>query len=179
MIRVILFAAILITADAVKAQSPLSFGAMNGTSPAFRHFNQIADTNNLRKKWFITKDVGISTGFVAFNGGNGIFLSAPAGLQINRRLTNNLYAFAGVSVAPSFFHFNSALYQPGINKNNNFMNATNPGIYSAAQMGLMYINSERTFSISGSIGVSRSSYNRYLPVYTPVNRNKTIYGQQY
>lgn len=101
-----------------------------------------------------------------------MFLSAPAGLQINRQLTNNLYAFAGVSVAPTFFHFNSALYQPyqpGVNKNNNFMNANNLSINPTARMGLMYINSERTFSISGSIGVSRSSYNGYLPIYSPAN----------
>src|SRR6266496_5699437 len=131
MIRTILFAAILISAVAVKAQSPLSFGTMNGIQPAFRHFNQMTDTNTLRKKWFVTKYAGISSGFVAFNGGSGTFLSAPVGLQVNRQLTNNVYAFAGVSVAPSFFHFNSAFYQPGINKNNSFMNANNFGAYSA------------------------------------------------
>jgi len=175
MIRTILFAAILLSAVAVKAQSPLSFGSVNGMQPAFRHFNQVADTGNLRKKWFVTKYAGISSGFVAFHGGSGTFLSAPVGLQINRQLTNNVVAFAGVSVAPSFFHYNNAFYQPGINKNNGFMNASNLGIYSAAQMGLMYINDERTFSISGSIGVGRSSYNSRSPFYgpttTPVLRN--------
>jgi hypothetical protein len=169
MIRTILFAAILISAVAVKAQSPLSFGAMNGIHPAFGHFNQVADTNTFRKKWFVTKYAGISPGFVAFNGGSGTFLSAPVGLQLNRQLTNNVYAFAGVSAAPSFFNYNGAFYQPGINKNNSFMNANNFGTYQAAHMGLMYINNERTFSISGSIGVSRSSYNRYSPFYAPAN----------
>jgi hypothetical protein len=169
MIRTILFAAILISAVAVKAQSPLSFGSMNGMQPAFRHFNQVADSNNLRKKWFVTKYAGISTGFVAFNGGSGTFLSAPLGLQINRQLTNNVFAFAGVSVAPTFFHSNSAFYQPGINKNNSLMNGNNFGINPAAYMGLMYINDERTFSISGSISVSRSSYNNYSPFYAPGN----------
>lgn len=165
--RTILFAAIIISAVAVKAQAPLSFGSVNG--PAFRHFNQAADSNNVRKKWFVTKYAGISTGFVAFRGGSGTFLSAPVGLQLNRQLTNNVYAFAGVSVAPSLFHYNGAFYQPGINKNNSFMNANNFGVYSAAHMGLMYINNERTFSISGSIGVGRSSYNNYSPFYGPVN----------
>jgi hypothetical protein len=169
MIRTILFAAILISAGAVQAQSPLSFGSMNGIQPAFSHFNQVADSNNLRKKWFVTKYAGISSGFVTFNGGSGTFLSAPVGLQLNRQLTNNVYAFGNVSVAPSFFHFNGSLYQPGINKNNSFMNANNFGINPAAQMGLMYINNERTFSISGSIGVSRSSYNGYSPFYAPAN----------
>jgi hypothetical protein len=167
MIRTILFAAILVSTVAVKAQSPLSFGAMNGMQPAFRHFNQVADTSNLRKKWFITKYAGISTGFMAFNGGSGTFLSAPVGLQLNRQLTNNLYAFAGVSAAPTFFHFNGAFYQPAANKNNSFMNANNFGINPAAYMGVLYINDERTFSISGSIGVSRSSYNNRSPFYAP------------
>ena len=111
MIRTILIAAILISAVEVKAQSPLSFGAMNGVQPAFSHFNQVADTNIHQKKWFLTKYAGISTGFVAFKGGSGTFLSAPVGLQINRQLTNNVYAFAGVSVAPTFFNFNGAFYQ--------------------------------------------------------------------
>ena len=167
--RTILFAAIILSAVAVKAQAPLSFGSMNGMQPAFRHFHQVGDSNTLRKKWFVTKYAGISTGFVAFNGGSGTFLSAPVGLQLNRQLTNNLYAFAGVSVAPTFFHFNGAFYQPGVNKNNSFMNANNFGINPAAHMGLLYTNDERTFSISGSISVSRSNYNSYSPFYTPAN----------
>ncbi|THU39520.1 hypothetical protein FAM09_13530 [Niastella caeni] len=152
----------------MKAQTPL-FGTMNGIQPAFRHFHQVADSNNLRKKWFITKYAGISSGFIAFNGGSGTFLSAPVGVLINRQLNNNLYAFAGISAAPAFFHFNSAFYQPGINKNNSFMNANNFDVNPAAYMGLMYINNERTFSISGSIGVSRSSYYGYSPFYAPGN----------
>lgn len=169
MIRIILFAAILISTAGVKAQSPLSYRSMSadGIQPAFSDFNKTADTNKVKKNWFITKYAGISTGFVAFNRGSGTFLSAPMGLQLNRKLTNNLYAFAGVSVAPSFFHYNNTFNQPG--KNNSLMNANNFGIYSAAQMGVMYINNEKTFSISGSIGVSRSSYNIYSPFYTPDN----------
>jgi len=171
--RTLLFAAILISAVAVKAQSPLYFGGMNGMQPAFRHFHQLADTNNVPKKWFFTKYASISSGFVAFNGGSGTFLSAPVGLQINRQLTNNLYAFAGVSVAPTFFHSNSAFYQPGINKNNSFNNTNNFGINPAAYMGLMYINDERTFSISGSISVSSYNANSrfYSPATYPVFRN--------
>lgn len=172
MIRTILFAAILISAGAVKAQSPLSFGSMNGMQPGFRHFNQLPDSNHLQKKWFVTKYAGISTGFVAFNGGSGTFLSAPVGLQINRSLTNNVVAFAGVSVAPTFFHFNGgSFYQPGVNKTNRFMNANanNFDVNPSAYIGMMYTNDERTFSISGSIGVSRSSYNGYSPYYSPAN----------
>lgn len=167
--RTILFAAILMAAVAAKAQTPLTFGAMNGTQPAFRHFHQAGDSNNIQKKWFVTKYAGISTGFIAFNGGSGTFLSAPVGLQINRQLTSNVFAFAGVSAAPSFLYFNSAFYQPVVNKNNSFMNANNFSVNPSAYIGLMYINPEKTFSISGSIGVSRTNYNSYYPFYTPVN----------
>ncbi|NII29191.1 hypothetical protein HB364_29195 [Pseudoflavitalea sp. X16] len=142
---------------------------MNGTLPAFRHFNQVADTNLLKKKWFITKYVGLSAGFVGFNGKSGTFLSAPVGLQVNRQLTNNVYAFAGVSVTPSFFPYSNTFYQPGVDKNYGLMNANNFGAWSAAQMGLMYVNNERTFSISGSIGVGRRIYNGYPPFYAPAN----------
>lgn len=169
--RIILFAAILLATVVVKAQVPLSFGAANFMHPAFRHFSQVGDTNASHKKWFLSKYGGISTGFMAFNGGSGMFLSAPVGLQINRQLTNNLYAFAGVSVAPFYFRNNSAFYQPGINKNNSFMNPNTYGAYSAAYMGLMYVNDERTFSISGSISVGRGySSGRSTPYYyMPIN----------
>jgi hypothetical protein len=165
MIRTILFAAILLSAVTVKAQMPLSFGALNGTQPYFSHFNQVGGLNTLHKKWFFSKYAGISTGIMAFNGGMGTFLSAPMGLQINRQLNNNTYAFAGVSVAPSFYNFNGAFSQPMLNKNNGFMNANHFGAWSTGYMGLMYINNDRTFSISGSIGVSR--YNGYSPFYAP------------
>jgi hypothetical protein len=168
--RIILFAAILLSTVVVKAQVPLSFGAANFMHPAFRHFGQPGDSNTVHKKWFLSKYGGISTGFMAFNGGSGMFLSAPVGLQINRQLNNNLYAFAGVSVAPFYFHNNSAFYQPGINKNNSFMHPNSFGAYSAAYMGLMYVNDERTFSISGSISVGRGYSNSRMPYYyTPIN----------
>jgi hypothetical protein len=153
MIRTILFAAILMLSITVKGQM---------------HPQQVSDTNNIQKKWFITKYAGISSGFVAFKGGSGSFLSVPLGLQVNRQLTNNLYAFGSVSVTPYIFHYNSILYQPAINKNNSLMQPNNISAYPEAKIGVMYINNERTFSISGSIGVSRSSYNSYSPFYSPI-----------
>ncbi len=167
MIRTILFAIILLTTASVKAQTPLSFGNMNTGLPAFRNFNQSADTTHLQKKWFLTKQIGLSSGFFGFNGGSGTFLAAPIGLQLNRQLTNNLYAFAGVAAVPAYVHFNSPFFQPGVNKNMGFINANSFNTYTTAQMGLMYINSERTFSISGSFGVSRR--NGYSPFYAPIN----------
>ncbi|AXY74195.1 hypothetical protein D3H65_09505 [Paraflavitalea soli] len=142
--------------------------------PSYRQFNHGADTNHLQKKWFLTKYAGISAGFAGFSGGSASFLSAPMGLQINRQLTNNVYAFAGVSVAPVFAHYNSPFYQPGAIKNYGLMNPNNNfGTYSAAHMGLMYINNDKTFSISGSIGVGRHSYNGYSPFYAPGNNGNT------
>lgn len=161
-----LIATILISAVTVKAQSPLPYSFMNSAQPGFR---QLIDTNHLQKKWYLTKYAGISAGIVGFNGSYCNFLSAPLGVQINRQLTNNLTAFAGVSVAPSYFPLTSAPYHPAINKNNNFMSQNRFGTYSTAQLGVMYINNERTFSISGSIGVSRDNYYNRVPIHAPVN----------
>jgi hypothetical protein len=79
-------------------------------------------------------------------------------LQLNRRLNNNLYAFAGVSAAPAYINFNRAFLSPGIDKLNpaNGFKSNGFGLYSRADLGLMYINDARTFSISGSVGVERS-----------------------
>ena len=169
MIRAIIFTAILMSALAAKAQYPLFSGAQNNIQPVFRDPGQATDTNYLRNKWFVTKYAGISTGFIAFKGGSSSFLSVPLEWQINRQLTNNVYAFGGVSVTPYLLQSNAAFYQPGIDKNYGLMRANNYGINPAAKIGVMYINNERTFSISGSISVSRSSYNGYSPIYSPVN----------
>lgn len=168
MIRTIFLAAILMSGLAVKAQTDPSFGAMNGTPSAFGHPQQPGDTNSIHKKWFVTKYAGISTGFVAFKGGSSTFLSVPLTLQLNRQLTNNLFAFGAVSAAPSIFRVNSGFYQPSMNKSNGRMQTNNFAAYSDAKIGVMYISNDRTFSISGSIGVSRSTYNGYSPFYNPM-----------
>lgn len=168
MIRTILFfTAIVLCSVTVKAQMPLSFGAMNGGQVMFQHFRQMPDTNQLQKKWFVTKYASLSTGFVGFRGGSATYLSAPVGVQLNRQLTNNLYAFAGLELAPTYLHYNSMFSQPGLDKSNGFMNANHFSTYTTARMGLMYVNPERTFSISGSIGVSRRNFGGYAPVYAP------------
>lgn len=151
--RIIIFAAVLLLGVAAKAQM---------------HPRQVSDTNNIQKKWSVTKYAGISTGFVAFKGGSGSFLSVPLGLQLNRQLTHNLYAFGAVSVAPGVFRYNT-MPQPAANKNNNWMqtNTNSFKAWSDARIGLMYISNDKTFSISGSIGVSTSNYNTYSPFYSP------------
>lgn len=124
-----------------------------------------------KKKWFVSKYTGISTGFSFFKGGNASIVSVPVGLQLNRRLNNNLFAFAGVSVAPSYVNFRSSFMNADFNKvnTNNSFRAASLGLYSRAAIGLQYINDERTFSISGSIGVERSDFS--MPVYSSYNKN--------
>jgi len=103
-------------------------------------------------------------------------VSAPIGLQINRRLTNNLFAFAGVSVAPTYFSTNSSFNNEGMYKMNpgfTQFSSKGFGMYSRVEGGLMYVNDERTFSISGSIGIESSSY----PFY-PSNRTSNTLNQQ-
>jgi hypothetical protein len=169
MIRAIIFTAFFLPAMATKAQVTSFSSAQNSTQAAARAPQQERDTNYLPKKWFITKYAGISAGFVAFKGGSGNFLSAPLELLLNRQLTNNLYAFGGVSATPYLLQYNGAFYQPGVDKNYRSMRINNAGIYPAAKIGLMYISNDRTFSVSGSISVSRSSYNNFLPMYAPVH----------
>ncbi len=113
-----------------------------------------------KKKWFVSTYSGISTGISFFKGGSATYLAAPLGLQFNRRINNNLYAFANVSIVPSFTSFNSNFSGNGFNKafgNSPYMTNTFD-IHPAASLGLMYFNDARTFSISGSISAERSSY---------------------
>lgn len=170
--RSILFAVVVLMAVAAQAQLPVSMGGMYGQQRAFRNFSQALDSNQLQKKWFVTKYASLSAGFVGFRGGSAGFISAPVGVQLNRQLTNTLYAFAGVELAPTYLHFNNAFMQPGIiGKNNNFMGVTNNlSINPAARVGLMYVSPDKTFSVSGSIGVRRTNYNGFYgnpPVYGP------------
>lgn len=176
MIRTIFFAAILVSTVSAKAQTPLTFGSLNGDQPRYSHFNRSADSNHVGKKWFVQKYASLSTGFMAFKGGSGTFVSAPVGLQLYRQLSNNVYGFVGASIAPTYFNMNGAFFQPGAAKNNGFMNASNFGVQSMAQMGLMYINNDRTFSISGSIGVGRNLYNGYSPFYGPYGAQQAAPG---
>src|SRR5678815_3126379 len=66
------------------------------------------------KKWFFTSYSNVGIGFNFFNGGTATVVSAPVGLQLNRQLNNNLYAFTGVSIAPTYVNFNRSFLSPGI-----------------------------------------------------------------
>jgi len=146
---------------------------MNFSQPLFFPAHpSYGDSNQLNRKWYFTKYASISTGAVFYNGGGGTFLSAPVGLQLNHPLNNNLVAFAGISAAPTFFNYNSLYTGPVFNKSYPGSIMSNPyqfGMNSRVDIGLMYINDARTFSISGSIGIDRGTY----PVYYPPGRTAT------
>ena len=159
--RVMILSVLLISSVVIKAQTVLPSGYMNYLHPVTfagaPHY--IAATPD--KKWFLTSYSGISTGFSFFKGGNATYVAAPFGLQLNRRINENLYAFAGVSAAPVYMNFNHTFLSSDINKGypgNGFYKSNNFGGYARAELGLMYINDAKTFSVSGSIGVEKSSY---------------------
>jgi hypothetical protein len=144
-------------------------GRLGGLYPAN---NLLSDSNNLKKKWSFSKYAAISTGFSVFNGGSATMVSAPFGLQVNRRLNDNFYAFAGVAVAPTYTSFNRSFgaFDPYKTGTANSRIPNGFGVAARAEAGLMYINSERTFSISGSFGIERSSYPSF---YNPTNNSFT------
>ena len=127
------------------------------------------------QKWYFSRYAGISAGFGYFNGAGGSYVSVPFVLQLNHPLNNNLTAFAAVSAAPTFFSFNNAFTNPALNKyypGSYQPNGYGFGVNPRATMGLMYTNDAKTFSISGSISVERSSYPYY-----PVQRTNTKNGK--
>src|SRR5437868_4215350 len=97
--RIIIVSVMLISSVAANAQTLLPFSFMN-----YLHGKTIAGTAD--KKWSVTAYSEVSAGYTFFNRGNASFVSAPVGLQLNRKLNENLYAFAGVSVAPVYMNFN-------------------------------------------------------------------------
>jgi hypothetical protein len=129
-------------------------------------------TNMQKKKWFVTSHSYVGVGLNFFNGGSATVVSAPVGLQLNRQLNNNLYAFTGVSLSPTYINFNHSFLSPGIKPSaSNISKSDYFGLHPSVNMGLMYVNDARTFSISGSIGVERGVY-PILP-YPPANMQRT------
>ena len=128
---------------------------------SFTRVHLPGDSNPVNQKWYFSKYAGISAGFSFFNGGSATYVSAPFVLQLNHPLNDHVTAFAAVSASPTFFSFNNAFTNPTAGKyypGSYPPNTYNFGMNSRVEMGLMYINDARTFSISGSIGVERSSY---------------------
>ena len=165
--RLLLLIFFSISFISLKSQVPLPVSALSYTQSAPSNQSQFSDSNHVNKKWFLSKYANISTSYSFFNGGSATILSAPLGIQLNRRLNNNLYAFAGVYVAPAYVNFSRSFNDAGLNKfypGGSHYIPNNLAIYSSVQGGLMYINNNRTFSMSGSVNIERSSYPLY-PAY--------------
>lgn len=151
----------------VKSQTVVSPGA--SFYPQRSAFNNVYLHDSLStRKWFFSSYSGLSTSISFFKGGDASVFYAPLGLQLNRRLSNNWYAFANVSVAPSYVGINPS-YLGGFNKNfsNNPFKQNSFGLYPSASVGVMYMNDAKTFSISGSVSAERGYYPG-MPYY-PVN----------
>ena len=160
--RIIFTFVVMVFATALQAQTTLPGSFSNNTYGNSLAANKNVYDSGAPKKWFVTSYTGITAGYSFFRGGGGAsFVAAPISFQLNRRLSNNLYAFAAITVAPTYFNFNRAFVTTDLNKINTRNSFYQPGsfsMYSAATMGLMYINDARTFSVSGSISVERSNY---------------------
>ncbi len=152
---------VLIIFCSTKMEAQSIFPAVGGSlGIPVRPVNNFAVDSLSRSKWSVNRFTMLSNNYMFFNGGSSNMLSLTTGFQLNRKLSNNLYAYGNIAVAPSLFSFNSAFGNPGFSKGN----AANPfggqqgfGVYTAASLGLMYINNDRTFSISGGFSVQRTN----------------------
>ncbi len=172
MMRILLFFAFALLAGVSRAQQ--FFPGDMGYSRAYSHAFAPADSSGKIKKWSLQKYSSLSLGLMMWKGGSASYISAPIGLQLTRRISNNVFAFAGVSVAPSVINFRQAFTNPdfkqsglrGMNSSYGF------GMYSRAEIGLGYTNDAHTFEIRGSIGIQRNDY-PFQPVYRNTETNKT------
>lgn len=158
--RLIIVLAAIVVSTTIKAQSP-AFGYNNFMQrPLFNRTLNFSDSSFNQKKWFFTKYSGVSTSFSFFKGGNATVVAVPVGIQLNRRLNDNLFAFAGVNAAPAYINFQQAFFNNNIKgiQNKYSFDQHNLGLYSRAEVGLMYVNDAKTFSISGSFGVETNNY---------------------
>ena len=138
---------------------------MNPYQNSFYHSLPAKDSLS-KSKWSINKYSGIQTSFIGWKGGSATTFSMPLGLQLNRKLSEHVYAFAGLQVAPAYVNFNRAFMQSNLTNSkpgfNSLMYQPNGfGMYGRAEMGLMYTNDERTFQVSGSFGVERRQFPQF------------------
>ena len=176
--RLIIVFVMMIAATALKAQFYSALGTVNYTQHPVFGFNHSKDSSS---KWSLGTYAGISTGFMVYKGAHTSYFSAPLSLQLNRELNKNLYAFASVTAAPAYINFSNAFLNTNVskfNQPNSFYKANSFGAYISANLGLMYVNDAKTFSISGSFGIERSNYPAYQ--YNPVNTQKQnpVYSNQ-
>lgn len=153
--------ALIFTGATAQTYIPGSF-VMNPDQNSFYHRLPAKDSLS-KNKWSISKYGGIQTSFIGWKGGSATTFSSPVGLQLNRKLSDHVYAFAGIQAAPTYVNFNRAFMQSNFANSkqgfNSFMYQPNGfGMYSRAELGLMYTNEERTFQVSGSFGVEHRQF---------------------
>ena len=162
--RTLFVLAILISSVKLNAQTYLPGSLTGYYRPGIIANNGFLNDTTPGKKWFVSRYTGISTSFMFSKAGSATVFSVPVGLQLSRKLNSNLYAYAAVSVAPSYVNFNHSFLSANTGKQNNtFYRSNQVDLFSRAEMGLMYVNDAKTFSISGSIAVERSSYPAFMP----------------
>jgi len=175
--RIFLLIGVSVLFLSAKAQSYIPGVGVNFMQPIPLPGNQLPVYDNPgNKKWYFSRYAGFSAGFGYFNGAGGSYVSVPFVLQLNHPLNNNLTAFAAISVAPTFFSLNHSFTDPSFNTyypGGYMPNSYGFGINPRATMGLMYTNDAKTFSISGSISVERSSY----PIYPVEPRSNSKNGK--
>jgi hypothetical protein len=134
-------------------------GTIGGFGIPVHPINNFGSDSLSKSKWSANRFTMLSNNYMFFNGGSANILSATTGFQLTRKLSNNLYAYGNIALAPSLYSFNSA-FSNATNKSNPanpFAGQQGFGVYTAASLGLMYINNDKTFSISGGFSVQRSN----------------------
>ena len=114
-------------------------------------------------RWLLKPFASVSAGYLFYNGGGASYLSAPAGLALFRPLNPNWTLFGAATISPTVLSTNrwtAPISDPNYH-GYPWGSANGLGITTGIQGGLMYTNQDKTFSISGSVHVERSSY----PVY--------------
>ena len=143
-------------------------GVANGQSlqpsSQFQRLQNVSiNDSTVHNKWSVSKYSGLSASFVSFRGGSAFMYAAPMGLQVNRMLNKNLYAFAGVEITPAYISLNQPFGQNNSIKNgfsNSFMQGGRNqfSINPSAFVGLGYTNDEHTFQIQARMNISQGNY---------------------
>jgi len=156
---------------------PLGYGFSPAYSPLFTPLPTIVTFPSYDAsrphRWQVKPFASLSAGYLFYNGGGMSYLSAPVGVAAFRPLNPNWTLFGAATVSPVAIQGNR-LWTGPINDPNYhglpYSSGYGLGVSTGIQGGLMYTNQDKTFSISGSVHVERSSY----PVYpaAPVRTGK-------
>ncbi len=142
-------------------------GAQNNIS-GVRVNKLVAASHVANPKWSFHTFNGLGFAPGAWRGSYTNAFSASMGMQVNRHINKNLFAFAGVNASPVYTSLRETFLRTDLGKasfNHGFMRSNNFSLYQQVQLGFGYVNDARTFQISGSIGVQKNTndYRFMLP----------------